>query len=995
MSTVTIKPSTTDASGVPSYWEVLVTNSSDSNLPNGTYDGFCLAKHLTISNGGTYTAEAGDGVTLQNFHDSRGDTNLTDTSVAQINWILAQNFTADSKYAGQFSSSDVQNAFWVIYGDQSYSSLNADSKFLVDQSAAAVASGINVTPADNYFSMVVDPAGNKQPIILIKQLGKIGNYVWDDADADGIQDAGEDGVDGVEVELYDDLGNLVATTTTGDDYSTAAVEQGYYQFVGLDAGDYTVKFNAPSGYGLSDQDEGSDDAADSDADITSGRTATIALAAGASNQTIDAGLIELASLGDYVWADNNADGEQNDGQTGVNGVTVKLYDASNTLVATTTTANDGSGNAGYYLFENLRPGDYQVEFVKPDGFVFTAADQVGDSLDSDANTVTGRTATVTLQAGDNDLSVDAGLIELSSIGDYVWEDINQDGVQNDGEAGINGITVNLYDGSGNLLDTTTTANDSNGNAGYYLFDDLPASDYQVEVEAPTGYNFTDEGQGSDGDLDSDVDTTTGLTEVETLSIGEHDLSQDAGLVQTCEALTIRVTASSINTSGNAWGQQADLNAPSFYDLVVTNSSNPNLPNGTYDAYCINPDIGIHVSPITHGASATIGNNKDAWTNAGVTNTITQTQIDQINWLLSQNFTSDAKYTGQFNYGEVQSAIWQLMGYSKSDYNKGNNVNALTDNGRQTVSDIDVAFLVSAAQSAIASGNTVLPANSLFSMIVDPCGTTQPLIIQRDTAKLGDFVWDDTNGNGIQDAGELGVDNVIVELYDSNGVLVSSTTTGDDFSTAAIEQGYYQFTGLAADTYSIKFIAPSGKALSIADAGSDDTADSDADPITATTSVTIAAGDNNQDVDAGLINTTNVSGTSGDDTLNGGVGSDTIDGGAGNDTITGGLNMDTLTGGTGNDTFVFANAGDRKDVITDFDDTADKIKLDHLLQGFNAGSNISDYVQFVDDGSNELMQIDIDGSGSSYGFETFARLDGNNGHDASTLYGLGTLEVDYL
>ena len=69
----------------------------------------------------------------------------------------------------------------------------------------------------------------------------------------------------------------------------------------------------------------------------------------------------------------------------------------------------------------------------------------------------------------------------------------------------------------------------------------------------------------------------------------------------------------------------------------------------------------------------------------------------------------------------------------------------------------------------------------------------------------------------------------------------------------------------------------------------------------------------------------VKGGGGDDHLSGNGGSDVIDGGAGADVITGGAGHDVLTGGTEADTFVF-NSADGADVITDYDQTADFLRL---------------------------------------------------------------------
>ena len=118
--------------------------------------------------------------------------------------------------------------------------------------------------------------------------------------------------------------------------------------------------------------------------------------------------------------------------------------------------------------------------------------------------------------------------------------------------------------------------------------------------------------------------------------------------------TFRVTSSATNTAGSAYGQQPDLGTPSFLDLYISGSTDPLVPNGQYDAYCLNPLININLSPTTYSAENMAGNTAASFVPIGFSS-MSQTQVDQINWLLSQNFTSDAKYGGQYNFGEVQTA----------------------------------------------------------------------------------------------------------------------------------------------------------------------------------------------------------------------------------------------------------------------------------------------------------------------------------------------------
>lgn len=117
--------------------------------------------------------------------------------------------------------------------------------------------------------------------LLFNQPG-IGNYVWEDTDGDGRQDAAEDGLAGVTVSLLDDAGTVISTTTT----NTA----GYYFFPLESAGMYQLAFEAPAGYRFSPPDQGEDDEMDSDAQPGSGRTPLFSFDATGIDHSWDAGL---------------------------------------------------------------------------------------------------------------------------------------------------------------------------------------------------------------------------------------------------------------------------------------------------------------------------------------------------------------------------------------------------------------------------------------------------------------------------------------------------------------------------------------------------------------------------------------------------------------------------------------------------------------------------------------------------------------------------------
>jgi uncharacterized repeat protein (TIGR01451 family) len=118
-------------------------------------------------------------------------------------------------------------------------------------------------------------------------------------------------------------------------------------------------------------------------------------------------------------------------------------------------------------------------------------------------------------------------------------------------------------------------------------------------------------------------------------------------------------------------------------------------------------------------------------------------------------------------------------------------------------------------------------------------------IDNNTGSIGNFVWIDGNGNGIQDAGETGLTNVTINLLDCSGTLLSTTISDPN--------GFYSFTNLIAGSYIVQFVPKAGFIFSPKNQGGDGTKDSDANETTGKTDcITLAEGINDMTVDAGMI-----------------------------------------------------------------------------------------------------------------------------------------------
>ncbi|EZU34917.1 serine-aspartate repeat-containing protein C, partial [Staphylococcus aureus 19571] len=182
----------------------------------------------------------------------------------------------------------------------------------------------------------------------------LGDYVWEDTNKDGKQDANEKGIKGVYVILKDSNGKELDRTTTD--------ENGKYQFTGLGNGTYSVEFSTPAGYTPTTANAGTDDAVDSDGLTTTG------VIKDADNMTLDSGFYKTPkySLGDYVWYDSNKDGKQDSTEKGIKGVKVTLQNEKGEVICTTETDENGK-----YRFDNLDSGKYKVIFEKPAGLTQT------------------------------------------------------------------------------------------------------------------------------------------------------------------------------------------------------------------------------------------------------------------------------------------------------------------------------------------------------------------------------------------------------------------------------------------------------------------------------------------------------------------------------------------------------------------------------------------------------------------------------------------------
>ncbi|RNC67963.1 MAG: hypothetical protein ED859_12165 [Desulfuromonadales bacterium] len=621
-----------------------------------------------------------------------------------------------------------------------------------------------------------------------------------------------------------------------------------------------------------------------------------------ANSSVNVNLCS-GTIGDFVWHDLDRNGLQDAGEPGIDGVTVNLKDATNAIIATTTTGVGPMNQHGYYQFTGLCAGEYKVEVITPAGFSPTSPCSADQTIGNDSNC---SPATVNLPNDDSsNQTIDFGFVTpcTGTIGDFVWHDQNRNGLQDMGEPGIDGVTVNLRDSANTIIATTTTSVGPGGIHGYYQFTGLCAGEYKVEVITPAGFSPT-----SPCSADQTIGNDSNCSPA-TVNLPNDDSSNqtiDFGFVTPEPCIDIE---KEISVDGGMTWLDADTKAAAalataphgaIYRLIVKNC-------GTVDLTT------VVVTDSTLGVNYPIGNLA-----AGAMVTLTSTQIPALNQAqrcgTPGDYPNTATVTGKdaAGFGVTDSdAAWLVCTPPPCiDIEK-----EISVDGGTTWLDADTKTTAASAYA---------PHGAMYRLIVKNCGTVNlmdvvvtdstlgvnypignlaagaiitltsaqiPALDQAQrcgipgdypntstvtgkdangfvvsdsdmawlvctpppTACIGDLVWKDTNRNGIQDMGETGIQGVTVKLYNCGPD--GQSGTNDDIYVASQQtdaNGIYTFCNLMPGNYYVQFVLPDGYVFSPQDQGTNDSKDSDADQITGRTICTaLAPGENDTTWDAGM------------------------------------------------------------------------------------------------------------------------------------------------
>jgi len=284
-------------------------------------------------------------------------------------------------------------------------------------------------------------------------------YAWLDENNDGLRSDGEATPAGETIQILDQAtGEVYATLTTDD--------SGAFSTDGLTPGLYTLAYSVSAKNALPKAGDTTFTAADGALVMRD-----VQIAEGDKAGGMLLGIVRLAELGGQVWVDEGKSVNALAGAT----VSISGADVEQSMV---------TGSDGRYSFAGLLPGAYQISVTVPEGQV---AVEPGDvrlseggmvSIMEDCEGLSARSGQITVRMGEDQLKLDIGSVLPGRIGDRVWLDLNENGLQDDGEEGFPGVAIELRR-DGKIIASTVS-----DQYGYFAFNGVYPATYTLCVQWP-------------------------------------------------------------------------------------------------------------------------------------------------------------------------------------------------------------------------------------------------------------------------------------------------------------------------------------------------------------------------------------------------------------------------------------------------------------------------------------------------------------------------------
>jgi uncharacterized surface anchored protein len=647
----------------------------------------------------------------------------------------------------------------------------------------------------------------------------IAGNAYYDVNGNGV-DNSEPGIGSVTVTLTgtNDLGQTVTDNTT-----TAL--NGTYSFTGLRPGDYSVTAMTPATY----TPDSAANAGSLGGTASANEVASVVIMTGNTGTNYNFGYVQPATLNGTVYDDLNDNGVYDGSDTGIAGVTVTLTGSDNmgdSVSVTTTTGSNGS-----YSFTGVFPGTYDITETPPAGYL-PGAVTAGSLGGTTASYATDNIAVSSGQTGNN---YNFGEVQPSTLSGFVYNDANDNGVQDGGESGIAGVTITLTgtnDLGQSVSVTTTTA--SNGS---YSFAGLRPGTYGLTETPPAGYlDGTDSAGSLGGTVGDDVISSIVIPPAGNATGTPYDFAELLPSSVSGVAY-LDSNGNDVDDAGEAGisGLTVTLTGTNDHGASVTETT-VTASGGVYSFTGLRPGTYTVTETPPAGYATEPG---DVGSLSGTAGTESVSSIS-----LTQN-ESGVKYNfGQYQTSSISGTVYNDVNQNDVDNSEpgiagvtvtltgttgtGQSVTVTTTSasngtysfaglapGNYSVSETPPAgYITENANAGSLGGTAAVAAVTNVTVTSGESGTNYNFgQYVPASGTLSGNVYNDLNGNDV-DNSEPGIAGVTVTL-------TGTTSTGGSVSltTTSASNGSYSFSGLAAGTYTLTETPPAGYVTEKGDVGS--------------------------------------------------------------------------------------------------------------------------------------------------------------------------------
>jgi hypothetical protein len=473
-------------------------------------------------------------------------------------------------------------------------------------------------------------------------------------------------------------------------------------------------------------------------------------------------------IGNRVWEDKNRNGIQDPDEKSIGSIKVELYQNNNKVGETSTTAKGlyyfgGKNNVGMLGSNKLQPfTDYQIRIWLDQAALVgkfptqqdanPSAPQSDDLHDNDGDNegLNGGYSTIAYTTGGpghNDHTLDFGFYPTVAIGSVVWNDINNNGIQDAGESGIAKATVTLLNENG--VPVSGVQSVTTDSSGKYCFCHLPEGKYKVQVTPPAGYipsttqTTTEDDKANDSNIAHNNGNGTYTSATFTLEAGKEPANESGGL-------------SGSDTGCGCTVADTSSNATVDFGFRPTGSWSGNVSKDTD-----NDDIG---NEMLAGVTLALYTDPNGDGDPSDGKKIGSIETDSKGFYVFKDLL-----IGDYVVVETQPDglidVVENEGGDDGDRDDNNINNAIA--GHVDINEID----------------------------------THNDFVEEDPAKayrIGDLFWIDSSENGVFDKDEVVIDHAKIELLDNNESYISETKTN--------ALGHY-FFDVPAGKYKVRFFIP--------------------------------------------------------------------------------------------------------------------------------------------------------------------------------------------